>query len=62
MAILSIVLGVISLFVRVRVFFFPPLGFAAIICGAIAISRGDNNGITGFILGVFGTLIALIIS
>jgi len=56
MAILSIIFGVVSFII-----FGIPLGFADIICGGIAASRGDNLGIAGVVLGVIGAALAFVL-
>ncbi len=51
--ILSIIFGVVSFII-----FGIPLGLAAIVCGAVAVTREDMLGIAGIILGVIGALLA----
>lgn len=55
-AIISIIFGVVSFIV-----FGIPLGLAAIICGAVAVTKENKLGIVGIILGVIGAVLALII-
>ena len=54
---LSIILGVLSFIVAGI-----PLGIGAICCGALAISRDEDQlGIVGIILGVIGIILAIIV-
>ena len=55
-SILSIVFGIISLLI-----FGIPLGIAAVICGSVAVSKNDDLGIIGIIIGVIGALLAWLI-
>lgn len=54
--ILSIIFGVVSFII-----FGIPLGFAAIVCGAVAVAKDDMLGIVGIVLGVIGALLAFIL-
>ena len=56
LAILSIILAVVSF-----VIFGIPLGIAAVICGSIAVAKGDDRGIISIVLGIIGALIAILI-
>lgn len=56
MSTVSIILGAISLIV-----FGIPLGITAIVCGAIAVSRNDQRGIIGIVIGIIGIVATIAI-
>ena len=56
---ISIIFGVGSFWMAVRqaLVFGLPLGFCAIIVGAVAVGKGDNRGYIGIVLGIIGAII-----
>ncbi len=53
----SIIIGAISLIV-----FGVALGIVAMICGVIAVTRNDQRGYIGMVLGALGIILAIIIA